>query len=329
MKNIRKILSLILSVAFIFTLVACGNNEPSDENTNEGGTTVDNKVKIEYKTVNGLEFKVRTAGLENEGDMIVFLHGFPESSIIWEDVMERLGEKGFRCIAPDQRGYSAGARPVGVENYTYDNLCGDVVALAEAFGNDGKFHLVGHDWGASVTWVTSQLYPDKIKSLTALSTPHTQAYLWAFENDPEQIAATGYIRNYQTPGFEEYFAANDFALLRNAWTGFPQENIDDYLTIFSVPEARTATINWYRTMFLPTGPDNPEIVLGDINVPTLYIWGSDDAYLKKAGVNMTHPYMTDYYKFVQIKGAGHWLMEFNNAEVSKEIIEHIIMNSEE
>jgi pimeloyl-ACP methyl ester carboxylesterase len=160
-----------------------------------------------------------------------------------------------------------------------------------------------------------------------MSTPHTQAYLWAFNNDEAQIAATGYIRKYQTPGFEDYFAANDYALLRGAWKGFPQSHIDDYLTIFSVPEARTATINWYRAIFLPKGPNNPEITLGDVTVPTLYIWGSQDPYLVRAGVEKSHTYMKGEYNFVSLNG-GHWLMQFNEAEVSKEIIDHITKYTE-
>ncbi len=85
--------------------------------------------------------------LENKGDLVVFLHVFPESSIIWCKPMKILADRGYRCIAPDQRGYSEGARPLGVENYTTRELSKDVLALADAVGNRGKFHLVGMTGG--------------------------------------------------------------------------------------------------------------------------------------------------------------------------------------
>lgn len=76
-----------------------------------------NQITIQQITVNQQTFTVRTAGLDNNGDMVVLLHGFPESSLMWEPLMLKLANQGYRIIAPNQRGYSAGARPLGVQNY--------------------------------------------------------------------------------------------------------------------------------------------------------------------------------------------------------------------
>lgn len=136
-----------------------------------------NQITIQQVPVNQQIFTVRTAGLENSGDLVVLLHGFPESSLMWEPLMIKLANQGYRVIAPNQRGYSAGARPLGVQNYTMKLLAADVVALAHFFGFQQKFHLVGHDIGAVVGWTTATLYPQLLKSWTALSVPNWPAYI--------------------------------------------------------------------------------------------------------------------------------------------------------
>src|SRR5574339_996924 len=98
---------------------------------------------------NGMTFRVRKAG--DTGEPVVLLHGFPETSHMWLQLIPKLVEAGYRCVAPDQRGYSPGARPADVEAYAYRALASDVFALADAAGFD-RFHLVGHDWGALVGW---------------------------------------------------------------------------------------------------------------------------------------------------------------------------------
>jgi alpha-beta hydrolase superfamily lysophospholipase len=78
----------------------------------------------------------------------VLLHGFPQSTACWIRVAETLAAARYRMLAPDQRGYPAGARPAAVRAYRMPELVADVLALAEA----ARFHLVGHDWGGAVAW---------------------------------------------------------------------------------------------------------------------------------------------------------------------------------
>src|SRR5690349_7295349 len=124
--------------------------------------------------VGDLTFDVRTDGPE-DGVPTLLLHGFPETSASWTAVVPRLTEAGLRIVAPDQRGYSPGARPEGVEHYAIDRLAADVVGVADAQGWD-TFHLVGHDWGAAVAWYVAAHHSDRLRSLTALSVPHLAAY---------------------------------------------------------------------------------------------------------------------------------------------------------
>ncbi|MBQ4248511.1 MAG: alpha/beta hydrolase [Clostridia bacterium] len=276
-------------------------------------------LKKEIIKANGFEYLCRTAGLDNDGELVIFLHGFPESSIIWENLIVQMAEKGYRCLAPNQRGYSDGARPKGLENYTVHVLADDVVGFAEAVGCKGKFHLVGHDWGCSVGWATLNIHPDRVQSYVAMSTPYNPAFLWAMQNDEEQYKKSHYIREFQTPDAPEAsLAADDYARLRGYWAGFDQKVIDDYLTIFSKLEARTAAVNWYRALFAIQN----DFEYKDITAPVTFIWGNTDLALGRAGAEKTKDFMKGYYNFVELN-AGHWLMQFNEEECSKIIMEHI------
>ena len=143
-------------------------------------------------TVNDFIFNARVGGLSNNGDPVILLHGFPETSRMWKDLITLLDENNYRVVAPDQRGYSAGARPKGVESYKIDLLAKDIIDIANEFGFE-KFHLAGHDWGSAVGWYIASVYPDRLITWTALSVPHMDAFIDATENDKIQKRKSAYI----------------------------------------------------------------------------------------------------------------------------------------
>ncbi|MBV8522138.1 MAG: alpha/beta fold hydrolase, partial [Acetobacteraceae bacterium] len=124
-------------------------------------------------TVGDCEFTVDTAG-PLSGAPVLLLHGFPQSRRMWRRQLEALAAAGFRGIAPDQRGYSVGARPAAVEAYASELLTGDALALMDYCGAD-RFHLVGHDWGGQLAWLIAAGNPDRVATLTVLSRPHPGA----------------------------------------------------------------------------------------------------------------------------------------------------------
>ncbi len=94
---------------------------------------------------NGLTFSARAAGPVG-GRPVLLLHGFPETSWSWRGLLGALGSAGYRAVAPDQRGYSAKARPPAVADYAVPHLLADVLALADTM-EMATFDLIGHDWG--------------------------------------------------------------------------------------------------------------------------------------------------------------------------------------
>ncbi|MCU1593870.1 MAG: putative alpha/beta hydrolase, partial [Frankiales bacterium] len=112
-----------------------------------------------------LVFDVLVEGPQ-DAPAVLLLHGFPQSRHCWRSVRPWLAE--FRVIAPNQRGYSPGARPSAVEDYRVPLLAQDAVGLLDALGIE-RAHVVGHDWGAATAWQVGTRHPSRVRSLTAIS----------------------------------------------------------------------------------------------------------------------------------------------------------------
>ncbi len=279
-------------------------------------------VELEDIQANGMVFRCRRAGAT--GEPVILLHGFPETSHMWTPLMERLAAAGYRCLSPDQRGYSPGARPEGIEHYHYTLLAGDVLALAEAAGF-GKFHLIGHDHGAGVGWTTVFLYPERVQSWTALSLPHIAAFIQALRADPDQQARSRYIAFFALPELpESELSANDCQRLRELWERSSVEEVEDYLSVFRQPGALTGALNWYRAALSLQGSSTSPS-LGNVHVPTMMVWGNQDKFIGRKANEDTPQYMVGPYKFVELD-AGHWLMREETGRVITEALQHLRAN---
>ncbi len=143
--------------------------------------------------VGGFTFDVRQWG-PADGTPILMLHGFPQNSVMWERIAASLPTA--RCIAPDQRGYSPGARPDSVDDYRIELLVGDALGILDALGIQ-RAHVVGHDFGATVAWHLAARAPERVARLTIVSVPHPGAIARALATDPSQREAVGYIRFFR------------------------------------------------------------------------------------------------------------------------------------
>ncbi|MBA4179681.1 MAG: alpha/beta hydrolase [Anaerolinea sp.] len=284
------------------------------------------QVAIQTREIaaNGFVFRCREAGKPG-GTPVILLHGFPETSHMWLPLMPVLADGGYRVLAPDQRGYSPGARPEGIDNYTYATIASDVIALADAVGF-GRFHLVGHDWGAGAGWAVVAQYPERVISYVALSVPHVGAFGRAIREDADQAKRSTYITFFQEPGVAEAaLSADGFAGLKNVWSQSSEEEKAEYLAVFSQPGALTGALNWYRGS-RGIDPEADATRFGDVYTPTLLIWGNQDTAIGRKGVEDAAAFMKGPYRFVEMD-AGHWLIQEKTAEVTAEILAHLKANA--
>lgn len=269
-------------------------------------------------TVGALEFDAMVAG-PADGPGVILLHGFPQTNHGWAEYLQPLADAGFRVVAPNQRGYSAGARPDGVDAYALPLLAGDVLGIADAMGFD-RFHLVGHDWGAAVTWYVAATTPDRLLTACPLSVPHLAAFADALA-DPEsdQAERSSYFELFRNPSAQDLMLANDAAILRmQVWSGLSEATIEAYLAVLGTPEALGAALDWYRANDFASGPRLPAIT-----VPTLYIWGDADSALGPDAANATGDFVDGPYRFEVVAGGTHWLPELNASEVLPLLLEHL------
>jgi pimeloyl-ACP methyl ester carboxylesterase len=277
--------------------------------------------QVQQVDVGDLTFDVRVDGPE-DGRPVLLLHGFPETSLSWSAVTPLLTRAGLRTYAPDQLGYSPGARPAEVDAYSTPNLTQVTADLLTAL-DIPRADVVGHDWGANVAWALAAWHPDRVRSLTAVSVPHPAAYTVAYRTDPEQKERSGYIRLFWQAGkAEDVLLADDARRLRRmlsggeADSGVPAEAIDEYVAVLSAPGALTAALNWYRAMSSRERVD-------PVEVPTTYVWSDGDVAIGRTAAEACANYVTGDYALVELPGITHWIPEQAPDQLAAAILDRI------
>ncbi len=268
-------------------------------------------------TVGDLEFDAVADG-PPDGEVVLLLHGFPENSREWRNQMPVLAATGYRVVAPDQRGYSPGARPEAVDAYTGEHLVADVVGIADRLGAR-TFHLVGHDWGGGVAWQVAGRHPERLRTLTVVSTPHPAAFRASIQSG-EQREKSSYMLFFRSPEAEDAFLADDAALLRNLYemSGLPASDAAEYLPFMSERGALTGGLNWYRAADIGLVEG-----LGPITTPTMYVWSTDDPALGREAAEATRDCVAGPYRFEVLEGVNHWVPETAPDVLSRLLLEHL------
>lgn len=251
----------------------------------------------------GLVFDVRDVG-PPDGPVVVLLHGFPQHSDSWDAVIERLVAHGYRCLAPNQRGYSPGARPQHRRDYRMSELVADVGALIDASGAQ-RVHLVGHDWGAAVAWGVAAEFPERLATVSPVSVPHPAAFVKSFTNSRQGLASW-YMLFFQLPVIPEFLLSRRNGkvvadvLRRGGQTPSAAER--DARAIKDFGSLKTA-INWYRAIPLSKPPTKSQ----SISVPTMYVWSDGDIALLPTAAHNTARYVRGEYRFEVMPDVSHWI----------------------
>ncbi len=272
-----------------------------------------------YFTTSEGELTGYTAGDLGASTPVILVHGWPEFASCWEPIAHELLKAGHAIIAYDQRGYSPDLRPEALEEYTVEKLVNDLGEVANAAGVD-RFHLVGHDWGGVMGWATVPHMPDRIATFTSLASAHTRAHGEMIVQDPDQYERMEYLRKirHHPEQIVTSMLRDDAAKLRAVYQGvIPQHIEDSYVQRFSDPEVLAASLKYYRALGL--GMDMPT---QPITVPTLYVWGSEDAAFARSSAELTGQYVEGPYEFVELTGRSHWLPEEAPEVVAAHLLKH-------
>jgi len=266
--------------------------------------TPKNEYDETYLSLNGWRFHVILAG-PPEGQLLVFLHGFPEFWYGWRHQIDYFASRGYRIVVPDQRGYNLSDKPKKVADYNLDCLASDVIALIDHFQRE-KAIVIGHDWGAAVAWWVANRWPERVEKLVALNVPHHQVFKRFIQKSWEQKRRSWYMLLFQIPFLAEavYRAVGARSMRESSRPGtFSEADFEVYRKGWNQPDGITGMFNWYRAALR-----HPPQKIEDyrIHVPTLMLWGKKDAFLMS---EMAEPSLEfcDDGRLVFLDEATHWL----------------------
>jgi pimeloyl-ACP methyl ester carboxylesterase len=238
----------------------------------------------------------------SDGEPVLMLHGFPDSAGLWRNQIPRLADAGYRVIAPDLRGFGHSDRPESVEDYTLRRHAGDVAAIIDHLGVD-RAHVVGHDWGAALTWYLGIVQPALFRSATVLSVGHPTVFASA---GLEQKRRSWYMLLFQFPDVaERWLSSDDWRWLRE-WSGF-QDEADHWIEQLSRPGALTAALNIYRANMAPETWAGPPPALPPMPCDTMGVWSTGDTVLLESQVVESEAYVTGRWRYERIDDADHWI----------------------
>jgi pimeloyl-ACP methyl ester carboxylesterase len=254
-----------------------------------------------------------------DGELVVLLHGFPQTPAAWDGVLPALAAAGYRVMAPVQRGYVPG-QAGEPQQVRLDRLAADVLALADHAGAD-RFHVVGHDWGAMQGWALAGDRPDRVASLTALSVPHPGAMVAALTG--VQALRSAYTFMFRIPALPEaVLGAAGGTLLRNSMqrSGLPPALARRYVDNLARDGVLTGALNWYRA--------NGAAVLRAVppsSVPSLFVWGRHDPWIGERAAEDCGRFVTGPFRAV-VLDEGHWLPERQPDAVVSAVLGHLARN---
>jgi epoxide hydrolase 4 len=268
----------------------------------------------------GITLSCRASGRRGR-PVLMFLHGFPEAAFVWDELLEHFARPehgGYRCVAPNLRGYERSSQPADVKAYRPKELVQDITALIAIEGAPLEC-LVAHDWGGAVAWNIANQRPDLTRRLAILNSPHPGTFLRDLQRDPKQQAASAYMNFLIRPDAEQLLREDDY---RRLWGFFTQWGATPWLTDAVRQQYRaiwdaslTGGLNYYRASPLrPAREGDPAagaITLPremlTVAVPTLVLWGMKDVALLPSLLDGLDEYVADL-TVEKIDDASHWLV---------------------
>lgn len=261
--------------------------------------------------VNGIEMNVVITG---EGPDVLLVHGYPDTHKVWRRQIPALVTAGYRVIAPDTRGCGDSEISPSRRDYRIDNLVTDLVALLDALGIE-KVRLVGHDWGAAISWQLAIDHPQRINRYVALSTGHPMAY--------RRGGLVQKLKGYYTLLFQLPWLPELLLKSFNWWgfrqmTGFAEEQ-DEWLSQQSRPGRLAAGLNYYRangSLFLWGRADNAR-------VPVLGVWSTGDWFLAEKQMRESARFVDGTFRYACIEGANHWLQLSGAEKFNPQLLDYL------
>jgi len=271
------------------------------------------EIRHERVSANGLRFHVASCGT---GDRLALcLHGFPESWYSWRHQLPLLARLGYRAWAPDLRGYGESERPERMADYAIEHLLDDVAGLIDAAGARETI-LLAHDWGAVIAWYFAMRRLRPLERLVIMNVPHPAPMARALRTFA-QLRRSWYVLFFQLPWLPELgLRARGAELVGRVFremavdrSRFPDSVLRVYRDNALRPGAARAMVNYYRALVRGGGGERQRrLGYPMIEVPTLLVWGEEDAALGRETTYGTEAHVRDL-TVRYLPGVSHWVQQ--------------------
>ncbi len=253
--------------------------------------------------------------IDGDGPTVLLLHGWPDTGALWDEVAPELVRAGFRVAVPDLRGCGRSSKPEHVDAYQTHHLIGDVVAIIDSLGAE-RVHLVGHDWGANLAWLTATFRGDLVDRLVPISVGHPTAFC---AGGLDQQVKSWYMLLFHFDGLGEAFLRqNDYDAMRR-WVRHPRT--EEIIAELERDGQMRAHLMWYRANVRPDIFVTPPPELPRIQSPTMGVWSSGDRALGERQMTESGLFCDRGFRYLRLERFGHWIPIDASGEVSAAMID--------
>jgi pimeloyl-ACP methyl ester carboxylesterase len=247
---------------------------------------------------------------EEAAPLVFCLHGFPDTPHSFNDFGVKMASLGYRVIAPWLRGYA----PSPIDGpITPEQFADDLKSLIVKFSPNKKVFIVGHDWGAAITYLALAQYPELFSRAVTVSVPHPVAFLKSLLAGHGQLRNSWYMFFFQLGRLADYYVQKDnFALIERLWRAWspgytPSASQWDTLKE-CLSQSMPKPVAYYRSMFWPPLKAFRRLKQANrVYTPLLYVHGSDDGCIKFESRRGQEAFFMSEHEEVSIPNAGHFV----------------------
>lgn len=263
--------------------------------------------------------------VQGQGPLVILLHDFLEFWYSWRYQIPSLAPF-FKVVVPDLRGYNDSEKPE--QGYDLETLSRDIKGLIEALGYQEAI-VIGHGWGGTIAWHLAQRFPQRLRSLVLLASPHPQGFLQDLTGNLDQLRRSWYLIAAQLPALPEWLLKQNLSplvqsLFQNQAVrkgAFSREEAQIYEAALAKPGVLKAALQYYRYFFsLPQIWRNVSTPLEPVKLPTLVLWGDGDTVFSPVISQGLEKFVQAPLRRVSIRQCGHWLQQEAPQTVNRELL---------
>ncbi len=268
--------------------------------------------------LNGVRYHIGEQGSGNK--VVLLLHGMPDTSGVWFQQVQALVQSGYRVIAPDMLGYGETEKPEDAQRYRGEAILADMLALLDTL-NVSKVDLVGHDWGAFVSWELALNFSARFRRHVALSVGHPDMMMNV--SSIADVKYSWYMYLNAQDDAAQLYAANDGDFLKKFIIP-THPDIEEVWSRMKDPRSMQGMLNWDRANPMASAylaAATSDAAPRQCQVPTLGLWSSGDTYLWEGQMSDSAKLMSAPWRYVRIDDASHWLMLDRPQQVNTQLLE--------